>query len=134
MLKICVCPSLRDHLLQFKIVHRAYFTPFRLNKISPTNSSEFWRCGYTTGNFTHIYWSFPKIRNYWEEVPSLISLVTSLSIQPSMYVCLLGLVDALASTTAKRTLISLLLLYARKQIAMQWNKPTRPSVSQWCAL
>lgn len=48
-----------------------------------------------------------------------------------MEVCLLGLVEAIVPTVAKRTLISLLLFYARKNIAMQWKKSSPPSLSRW---
>lgn len=37
--------SLRDHLIQFKIVHRAYFTLYRLPKMNPESPLGCWHCG-----------------------------------------------------------------------------------------
>lgn len=36
--------STRDRLIQFKIMHRVYFTPTRLHKIYPSISASCWRC------------------------------------------------------------------------------------------
>lgn len=54
--------SLRDRLIQFKLIHRTNFTPHRLHKMcSEYSSSECWRCGGTPGNFSHITRSLSNI-------------------------------------------------------------------------
>lgn len=48
-----------------------------------------------------------------------------------MSICILGLVEQLIPTVAGRTLVGLLLFYARKAIALSWRKPTPPPLSLW---
>lgn len=118
--------SLRDHLIQFKLIHRAYYTPYRLQKMGSSFPPECWICGGTLGGFTHIFWTCPAITGFWEEV-LYINLVSDIPLQPSMSVCLLGLVEQLIPTVARHTMGSLLLFYARKAITLHWKKPAPPT-------
>lgn len=43
-----------------------------------------------------------------------------------MPICILGLIEQFIPTTAGRTLVGLLLFYARKAIALRWKKPPPP--------
>lgn len=52
---------------------------------------------------------------------SVINSVVGTSISPSPKICLLGLVEDLVPTVAERTLIGLLLFYAKKAIAPSWK-------------
>lgn len=123
--------SIHDRLVQFKIVQRAYFTPHRLLVMNSEDSSECWRCGTSPGDFSHIFWHCPKVQQYWSEVLNLTNRVALPTLPQVMDVCLLGLIETLVPTIAKHTMIVLLLFYARKNIAMQWKKPTSPSLVQW---
>lgn len=123
--------SIRDKLVQFKIVHRAYFTPHRLHLINPAHSPKCWRCSYTPGDFSHIFWHCPKIQQFWGEVLGLINKIASTNLPLSMEICMLGLIKKLVPAVAKRTMIGLLLFYARKTITFQWKKPYPPTNVQW---
>lgn len=101
--------SIRDRVVQFKIVHRAYFTPHRLHLMNPQHSPECWRCGSSPGDFAHIFWHCPKIQQYWREVLDLTNKVASTNLSPLMEICILGLLENVVPTIAKRTLTSLLL-------------------------
>lgn len=122
--------SICDRLVQFKIVHRAYFTPHRLHVMNSDHSSECWRCGTSPGDFSHIFWQCPKVQQYWGEVLNLTNKVALTNIPQTMEICLLGLIENLVPTIAKRTMIGLL-FYARKNTALQWKKPNPPSSAQW---
>ena len=74
--RILVSP--RDKLIQFKIIHRSHYTPYKLYKISPSNSQNCWRCADIPGNFRHIFWSCPMIVVFWREVLRIIAIVTSI--------------------------------------------------------
>lgn len=56
----------------------------------------------------------------------MINLIAGTSMNPSPKVCLLGLVEDVASGLADRTLIGLLLFYARKAITPHWKKQASP--------
>lgn len=69
--------STQDKLIQFKIVHRAFFTPSGLHIMNPSLSSECWRCSDTQGDYTNIFWSCPEIAGYWSEVLASTNKYTS---------------------------------------------------------
>lgn len=53
----------RDHLIQFKLLHRTYLTPQTLNKICPGAYPHCWRCGSSEADFCHMLWSCPRLGN-----------------------------------------------------------------------
>lgn len=65
----------------------------------------------------------------------MIDTVTLISLRPTMAVSLLGLVENVIPTVAKRILVSLPLFYSRKAIPMQWKKsapiPPLPLGNNW---
>lgn len=61
----------------------------------------------------------------------MINLVASVTLPMMMEVSLLGLIETIVPTVAKRTLIGLLLFYACKNFAMHWKKHTVPSLAHW---
>lgn len=56
--------SLRDRLIQFKIVYRAYFTSYRLNKMKLSHPPTCWRCGDPLGDFSHSIWYSPAVTGF----------------------------------------------------------------------
>ena len=94
-------------------------------------SAECWRCTGDPGDFIHIFWSCPVIKHYWSQVLAVIQEVVGIDIAPSPQICLLGLVEELAPRVAERTLIGLLLFYARKMITPCWKKRAPPSTLLW---
>lgn len=57
--------------------------------------------------------------------------LTIISVPQIVSVCLLGLVNHLVCTRAFRTLLSLLLFYARKAIVLVWKSDRSPSLDCW---
>lgn len=55
---------------------------------------------------------------YWKAVARCIRSVTSISISMSIGVCLLHLMEPLATTRAIQTLITLLLYYTKKRLIL----------------
>lgn len=71
--------------IQFKMLHRGYFTPHRLYRMNPSASQECWRCDFfLPGNFTHIFWGCPVIAKYLEEGLSVVNIIAKLSLVPNM--------------------------------------------------
>lgn len=121
--------SIRDRLIQFKIIHRAYFYPHMLHRINPSISSVCWWCNHSKGDFFHILWSCLAITSYWMDIIKIISMVTQT--RSILKICLLGLVENLSPTTAGRMLIGLLLFYARKAIMLCWKKSFAHTIPYW---
>lgn len=109
--------SVKDRLIQFKILHRVYLTPQKFSKIYPDVSLCCYKCVGRDADFSHMLWSF------WEEVMGFIATLTKIPIPLSVPICLLGLVDTLADHRATKTLLGLLLFYARKTLILKWKQP-----------
>lgn len=123
--------SLRDHMIQYKLVHGAYIMPHRLKKINPVCSSEYWRCGMNQVDFKHIFWTCPYIAIFRVEVMDLLNSITSAPLPVSMSVCLLGLVETILPTMSERVFANITFFYARKAIVLHWKKPWSPTLSYW---
>ncbi len=53
---------------EWKVISR-FFKTLSTAKAGTTPTSECWRkCGEQTGNHTHIFWTCPKLTQFWEEV------------------------------------------------------------------
>lgn len=124
--------SARDKMVQYKILHRAYYTPHRLHRMSAAHSTSCWLCTHQPAEFFHIFWSCPIIQQYWQKVLTVMKSVTQIPCDPRY--CLLGLVEQLSVTVARRILINLLLFYARKVITMNWKKSSPHSIQCWRGL
>lgn len=74
----------------------------RLHKMNPVLSPECRRCSTLPGDFLHIFWHCLRLQYYWSEVRDLINLVASVTILMTMEVCLLGLIETIIPTVAKK--------------------------------
>lgn len=101
--------SVKDRLVQFKILHRIYLTSVRPHRIFLSIPAVCWRCSADSVDSIHIFWQYPQIQKFWVDVISFIYSVTTIQIPQTVEVCLQGLVDPLAHHRAPRTLVRLLL-------------------------
>lgn len=92
--------STRDRLMQFKFLHRSYYTPARLAKIFHIVSDECWRGSYSPTNAKHIFWKCPLVQQFWSEITSCILELLAVPIPMTMRVCLLCLVDEVVPSCA----------------------------------
>lgn len=122
--------SARDRLIQFQILHRIHLTPQRLHRIYPSHPSQCWRSTADSANFLHVFWECPGIKLFWAEVSHCICKVTTVAVPLSIDVCILELVHLLATSRAMRTLLGILLFYARKSI-LKWKSPQAPTLDYW---
>lgn len=126
--------SARDRLIQFKFLHRSYYTPARLAKIYGNTSAECWRCSASPANAEHIFWLCPHIQDFWKEVTACISDLLTVPIPKTIKVCLLGLVEEVVPRRAQRTLITILLFYGKKAILLRWKNTKAPDINFWKGL
>lgn len=121
----------RDKLIQFKILHRIYFTPQRLHHIYWTTPCRYWRCPTDPAGFRQIFRDCLQIHIYCQEVTQFKSTLPTIPVPSSVSVCLLGLVYSLAFVKAMRTLLVILIFYARKAIVLKWKSDRAPSLPVW---
>lgn len=118
----------KDKFIEFKILHRMYYLPQRILCIYPNSPTSCWRCSGDPAGFAHIFWEYPQIQNYWQEVIQFKSALTTIPVPLKVSICLLGLVDFLAFARVMRTI---LLFYARKSIVLKWKSDRAPTLSFW---
>lgn len=121
--------SLYNRLIQIKIVHRAYFTPYWVHKMDPSFSQCCWRWSHSPGNYIHIFWSCPAIVQFWVSVLQIIQSGSGVVVPSSPCACLLGLVEELDSTTAAR--ISFFFFMLGNPSHSPEKKPTPLTVAFW---
>ncbi|XDV36150.1 hypothetical protein PO909_005994 [Leuciscus waleckii] len=123
----------RFSLIQFKVVHRIHFSKARLAKIYPGGQDEGCnRCSQTPCDLTHMFWSCPKLLNFWQLYFDAISKILSLRICPSPHIAIFGRPpDGLKLTTIQTNVIAFTSLIARRKILTLWKSPLPPSFKAW---
>lgn len=57
----------RLSLIQFKVLHRLHYSKAKLSRIFPDKYDDRCaRCTQAPCNLTHMYWSCPKLFNFWK--------------------------------------------------------------------
>uniref|UniRef100_A0A3B5QTR8 Reverse transcriptase zinc-binding domain-containing protein n=1 Tax=Xiphophorus maculatus TaxID=8083 RepID=A0A3B5QTR8_XIPMA len=78
---------------KWKIISRYFRTPDVVSKMDPKVPSLCWRnCGSAVPNHTHIFWSCPKLQNFWDEVYRAINQIFPEVIPKDVTVALLGII------------------------------------------
>lgn len=77
--------SASDRHMQFKILHWAYFTPSRLNKLN--HGIYCWQCAHEPGVFRHIFWACLVISQWWSDVIATVNTVAQLKLTLSPRCC-----------------------------------------------
>lgn len=65
-IKSSLCTKIQE--TNFKILSRWYLTPTGPHKCFPTTSDRCWRCRWDEGSLLHIFWSCPRLGNFWGNV------------------------------------------------------------------
>lgn len=123
--------SFRDRLIQFMILRTAYYTPHGIHWLNLATSPTCWCCDQNVGDFFYILWTCPVIQVFWESTMDIISKTAQILITPCPRICPLGLAEGLSFTIVGRTLLRLLLFYARKALMLHWKKPMDPTIIYW---
>lgn len=116
-------------LLHFKFLHRLYRTPLQLHRMGLRDNARCWKCGHLEAGFLYLAWYCQPVASYWVEVLRHITDITSLTIPETPLTTLLGIIETYPP--AKTRLTSVLLLLAKRQIALHWGAPHAPSIKEW---
>lgn len=113
----------------YKILTRWYRTPSLL-KIFPRTSDLCWRCQQEKGTLIHIFWSCPRIQNFWKEVRRIIQKFTDRTVPDEPAYFLLHATDTPARVY-KKSIVRHLLDAAKACIPLNWKSPHPPSIGLW---
>lgn len=121
----------RHRLMQFNIIHRVYYTPERLHKISDLYSECCPRCKTEVGTLLHMFWTCSKLKIYWRNIIQTIDKMTNVKLPYDLRFILLGDESILQPDQRKNLrLVKMALIAAKKCIAIQRKseEPPRPIV------
>uniref|UniRef100_A0A667ZNP8 Reverse transcriptase domain-containing protein n=1 Tax=Myripristis murdjan TaxID=586833 RepID=A0A667ZNP8_9TELE len=123
----------RYKLIQMKILHRTYITPYKTNKMNPQTSDLCWHgCG-KRGSLIHMLWHCPEIRKFWEGVQNTLCSIINDDVLMCPEVCLLGAkMDGVKSEEIQQ-LLTLAYLSVKRIILMNWKvrKPNCFCLNNW---
>lgn len=77
----------------------------------------------------HVAWDCPLIFKYWEEVSLTIRDITGHPLDCSPKVMLLGYVEH--TKMEVRRLTAMLLVLAKRRLAIHWGSPRGPTIKAW---
>ncbi len=114
--------------MQFNIIHRVYYTPERLHKISISYSECCLRCKTEVGTLLHMFWSCSELETYWRNLIQTIDKIVNVRLPSHPRFMLLGDESILQFDQRKNLrLVEMALISAKKCIAIQWKSEEPPS-------
>lgn len=122
----------RYRLIQYNFLHQLYITPSKLHRFNPKISPLCFRCGSVEGTFLHCTWTCPKVIPFWQKVCSIISEINGKTFPVEPEVCLLGdFTNADFRNKYALKLTEIMLITAKKCIALKWKSDTPIPVGMW---
>lgn len=118
-------PNGNLRIIHFKYLHQVYYTPLKLYKYGLRDNATCKRCGQDQADFIHLAWNCDKIRQYWEQVIHLLMEVMLCNINCTPQLCLL------CHIPLKKTLLVIMLLLAKRRVAMHWDSKRTPTIQTW---
>ena len=122
----------RLSLIQFKVLHRTYYTKSKLSKIFNDLDDRCERCNSAPANMTHMFWNCPKLTEFWSSICKTLNDAFKTKIKPSADMAIFGvLIDEHRLPIDKMNAFAFASLIARRNIVLHWKSPEPPKVSVW---
>lgn len=116
--------------IHYKVLARWYATPDRVSKMDGTKANTCWRGCSTVGTMAYIWWECPIIKAFWKKILSLTKDFTGREIEEDPWACLFhGTQESVKSY--RSSLVPIILDEAKRQIALNWLKPSSPNTRDW---
>ena len=125
------CTSLSIHEQNYKLIHRFYYTPVRLQKMFPDNSDLCCKCKIFKGTLVHLLWDCEYIKQFWKSIHDVIQQITGKTFDMSTSLYLLNLYPEGVFDNAMQSLLSIVMSSARKCILSKWSLTQAPTLDMW---
>ena len=121
--------------IHFKIIHRAYITPYKRFKMKLQSAYNCHICNtLSSGTFLHMFWECPIVVNLWTNVNLVLSSLLQIDYLSNPGLCLLNDdSDLFISSLQKRMLFSGFTA-AKKTIIQNWFTPHMCAKTYWILL
>ncbi len=130
---ILTSKNLAHRLIHFKVIHRAYITPYKRFKMKLQSNSNCHICNTaSSGTFLHMFWECPIVISLWTHVNLVLSSLLRIdwSVNPSL--CLLNDDSGLCiSSMQKRMLFAGFKAAKKTTIIQNWFTPHMCGKTYW---
>lgn len=121
----------RYRLVQFKYLHRVYYTRMRLWRIGVIQSLVCLRCGNGDGSFFHTVWSCTALQLLWHKVRLCLNEVLGWILPSDPRLFLLHSTDGIGGNRYKQHLLFPALTLPKRDIAQNWKASSPPTIGKW---
>ncbi len=116
--------NLAHRLIHFKVIHRAYITPYKRFKMNLLSNLNYHICNTTSsGTFLHMFWECSVVISLWTHVNLVLSSLLRIdwSVNPSL--CLLNDDSGLCISSMQKRMLFAGFTAAKKTIIQNWFTP-----------
>ncbi len=124
--------NLAHRLIHFKVIHRAYITPYKRFKMKLQSNLNCHICNTTSsGTFLHMFWECPVVISLWTHVNLVLSSLLRIdwSVNPSL--CLLNDDSGLCISSMQKRMLFAGFTAAKKTIIQNWFTPHMCRKTYW---
>ncbi len=124
--------NLAHRLIHFKVIHRAYITPYKRFKMKLQPNFNCHICNTTSsGTFLHMFWECPIVIGLWTHVNLVLSSLLQIdwSVNPSL--CLLNDDSGLCISSMQKRMLFAGFTAAKKTIIQNWFTPHMCGKTYW---
>ena len=119
-------------LIQFKVLHRMHYSKAKLSRIYPDLTDICDRCSQAPADLTHMFWSCPRLVEYWRSFFYVISEILGVKLDPSPSIAIFGIPEeGTRLNTRQKNIVSFASLIARRRILLLWKNQLPPSNISW---
>uniref|UniRef100_A0A1A8LYQ6 Reverse transcriptase domain-containing protein n=2 Tax=Nothobranchius pienaari TaxID=704102 RepID=A0A1A8LYQ6_9TELE len=123
---------IRHGLIQFKVLHRLHLSKEKLARMYRGSDPTCPRCKQVPANLCHMFWSCPRLKDFWANIFRTFSLIFNEDMEPMPLTAIFGVAPRETRLTAsQRKAIAFTSLLARRLILFNWIKATPPSHKRW---
>ena len=124
----------RVRLIQFKIIHRFYWTPSRMFRLGLLPTSKCWRCKSEEGHLVHVLWSCDRVQQFWANIYDNLCEILETQIPFSPRLFILGDHSVLTGHNKQiKSWIQTSIMIGRQILVRVWRKEGVPPVYEWAA-
>ena len=125
----------RGKLVQYKILHRYYWTPCRLYRMGLIDNDCCWRCQREKGTFFHCIWECDLLQLFWRGVLKVLGDWMGKDLPVCPQLCLLGNRNSVRDINQVEFGILITgLITASRIILKHWKSTMLPELKEWLNL
>ncbi len=124
--------NLAHRLIHFKVIHRAYITPYKRFKMKLQSNLNCHICNTTSsGTFLHMFWECPVVISLWTHVNLVLSSLLRIDwlVNPSL--CLLNDDSGLCISSMQKRMLFAGFTAVKKTIIQNWFTPHMCGKTYW---